>query len=47
MSNGYTSNSITIHDKIRERDMILWCDIVYDHNYVLDDLPLKQKKTQA
>ena len=35
---GYTSNVITINDKIRERDRKLWDSIVDDRNHILHDI---------
>ena len=35
---GYTSNLITINDKIKKRDRKLWDSIVDDRNHILRDL---------
>ena len=35
---AYTSNLITINDKIKERDRKLWDSIVDDRNHILHDL---------
>ena len=42
---GYTSNLITINDKIKERDRKLWGSTADDWNHILQDLlpPQRQK----
>ena len=40
---GYTSNLITINDKIKERDRKVWDSMVDDRNHILYDLHPPQR----
>ena len=44
---GYTSNLITINDKIKERDRKLWDSIVDDRNHILYDLLPPQRDSNG
>ena len=44
---GYTSNLITINDKIKERDRKLWDSIVDDRNHILYDFLPPQRDSNG